>query len=164
MSTLSSVGVVGLGATARGVIPATRRGARARVAARPVASTRAGETSSSVAWAHRGSPSCRRRVNSGARGDAVGLGVEGATIVDCAGKEITPGWIDPHTHYDAQVMWDPMVTPSADNGVTVCKNSPLLPPSAPLATRTVRDGGHNGRARSPAPTPALPSRSERRWI
>ena len=71
MSTLSSVGVVGLGATARGVIPATRRGARARVAARPVASTRAGETSSSVAWAHRGSPSCRRRVNSGARGDAV---------------------------------------------------------------------------------------------
>ena len=67
MSTLSSVGVVGLGATARGVIPATRRGARARVAARPVASTRAGETSSSVAWAHRGS----RRVNSGARGDAV---------------------------------------------------------------------------------------------
>jgi membrane-associated protease RseP (regulator of RpoE activity) len=67
MSTLSSVGVVGLGATARGVIPATRRGARARVAARPVASTRAGETSSSVAWAHRGS----RRLNSGARGDAV---------------------------------------------------------------------------------------------
>ena len=68
MSTLSSVGVVGLGATARGVIPATRRGARARVAARPVASTRAGETSSSVAWAlHRGS----RRVNSGARADAV---------------------------------------------------------------------------------------------
>ena len=67
MSTLSSVGVVGLGATARGVIPATRRGARARVAARPVASTRAGETSSSVAWAHRGS----RRVDSGARGDAV---------------------------------------------------------------------------------------------
>ena len=23
----------------------------------------------------------------------------GATIVDCAGKEITPGWIDQHTHY-----------------------------------------------------------------
>ena len=46
------------------------------------------------------------------------LAVKGAREVDATGKHVTPGWVDPHTHYDAQVMWDPMVTPSADNGVT----------------------------------------------
>lgn len=46
------------------------------------------------------------------------LAVKGAREVDATGKHVSPGWVDPHTHYDAQVMWDPMVTPSADNGVT----------------------------------------------
>ena len=41
-----------------------------------------------------------------------------ATIVDCAGREVTPGWIDQHTHYDGQVTWDPYLSPSTQAGVT----------------------------------------------
>ena len=38
--------------------------------------------------------------------------------IDAAGKLVVPGWIDIHTHFDAQVSWDPYLTPSCWNGVT----------------------------------------------
>ena len=38
--------------------------------------------------------------------------------IDARGKLVTPGFIDPHTHYDAQATWSSQITPSSWNGVT----------------------------------------------
>jgi N-acyl-D-aspartate/D-glutamate deacylase len=38
--------------------------------------------------------------------------------VDAKGLLVTPGWVDIHTHYDGQAMWDPYLTPSSWHGVT----------------------------------------------
>ena len=38
--------------------------------------------------------------------------------IEAAGLLVTPGWVDVHTHYDGQAMWDPLLTPSCWHGVT----------------------------------------------
>jgi N-acyl-D-amino-acid deacylase len=39
-------------------------------------------------------------------------------VLDADGLLVTPGWVDIHTHYDGQVTWDPLLTPSSWHGVT----------------------------------------------
>jgi len=43
---------------------------------------------------------------------------EAARTVDATGKIVSPGFVDIHTHYDAQIIWDKMVTCSPWHGVT----------------------------------------------
>jgi N-acyl-D-amino-acid deacylase len=50
---------------------------------------------------------------------AVGhVGDTGAREIDAAGHLVTPGFVDIHSHLDAQVGWDPLLTPSSNHGIT----------------------------------------------
>ncbi len=43
---------------------------------------------------------------------------EGRETFDAAGQIVTPGFVDIHTHFDGQITWDPLLTPSCWHGVT----------------------------------------------
>ncbi|AIT82094.1 N-acyl-D-amino-acid deacylase family protein [Novosphingobium pentaromativorans] len=56
---------------------------------------------------------------SGNRISAIGSGLPGGVEeVDAAGCIVTPGFVDVHTHYDGQVMWEQRLKPSSNHGVT----------------------------------------------
>jgi N-acyl-D-amino-acid deacylase len=75
----------------------------------------------------------------------IGPELHGATEVDASGQIVAPGFIDIHTHYDAQVFWDQRLTPSSFHGVTtvVAGNcgfsiAPTRPELVPLLARTLQ--------------------------
>jgi N-acyl-D-aspartate/D-glutamate deacylase len=69
-----------------------------------------------------GTGAARQKADVGIKGDkVVTVGrVEGeaAQTIDATGKMVTPGFIDIHTHYDAQAHWDTTLSPSPLHGIT----------------------------------------------
>jgi len=70
----------------------------------------------------------------------------GTTVVDLDGLVLAPGFIDVHTHYDAQILWDGDLTPSSWHGVTsvVMGNcgfgvAPTLPEHRDTVVRTLEN-------------------------
>ena len=70
--------------------------------------------------------------------------------LDAHGSVLAPGFIDIHTHYDAQVSWDPLLTCSSWHGITsvLMGNCGVgVAPVRPQARRLLR-GGFEGQRRS----------------
>ncbi len=69
-----------------------------------------------------GTGAARREGDLAISGDkiaAIGrIGGRGREEIDAKGLIATPGFVDPHTHYDAQICWDPLLTCSSEHGIT----------------------------------------------
>ena len=54
-------------------------------------------------------------------GKIAGVGMSDAkatTVIDAKGRVVAPGFIDPHTHFDVQLLWDGAARPALEHGIT----------------------------------------------
>ncbi len=84
-----------------------------------------------------GTGAARRQADVGIRDGRVvqvgNVGETAARTIDADGLIVAPGFVDIHTHYDAQAFWDPALTPSPLHGVTTIVGGNCGFTIAPLA-------------------------------
>ncbi len=60
---------------------------------------------------------------------------EGAQVFDATGCIVAPGFIDPHTHFDVQLLWDGQARPALEHGVTT-----IVPGNCSLSLAPLKAG------------------------
>lgn len=85
---------------------------------------------------------------------------EARTSEDATGLVLTPGFVDPHTHYDAQLFWDPYATPSMNHGVTTVAAWELRLHPGPLNPARPEDADYTRRMMSKVEGMALKALEE----
>ncbi|WP_329464652.1 N-acyl-D-amino-acid deacylase family protein [Streptomyces sp. NBC_01431] len=96
-----------------------------------------------------------RLADVGIRGGRIALVAEPGTVTedtrtreDATGLVLAPGFVDPHTHYDAQLFWDPYATPSMNHGVTTVAGGNCGFTLAPLNPARPEDADYTRRMMS----------------